>query len=161
MYSRSTEKPIAVVGMSCRFPGARGIDAFWRMLLEGEDAMREVPAERFDIDAFYDPRPEQPGKIVTRKGGFLEEIRSFDAAYFGISGREASGMDPQHRLLLEVTLEALEDGAQRVDELEGSRTGVFVGMIENDYRDRALREEAAMNIYTGSGTSRAPASGRV
>src|SRR5579884_880505 len=99
---RKRNEPIAVVGMSCRFPGAPNVDAFANLLREGVDAVREVPADRWDIDAFYSPERGAPGKMYTRRGGFLEEIDRFDAAFFGISPREAVSLDPQQRLLLEV-----------------------------------------------------------
>ncbi len=154
-------EPIAIIGMSCRFPGADGVEAFWEMLVEGREALSEVPPERFDIDRYYDPRPEQSGKIVSRRGGFLDEIRRFDAPLFGISGREADAMDPQQRLLLEVAFEALEDGGQVIERLEGTDTGVFVGMVANEYRRRALAEDVEMDVYTGAGTSRAAVAGRL
>jgi acyl transferase domain-containing protein len=83
---RSTE-PIAIVGLSCRLPGADGPDAFWQLLREGRDATREVPPSRWDIDAYFDPDPDMPGKVYTRRGGFLDEVATFDAAFFGISPR--------------------------------------------------------------------------
>src|ERR1043165_687275 len=97
---RQTE-PIAIVGLSCRFPGASNPDAFWRLLTNGLDAISEVPSDRWDIDSFYDPTPGVRGKMYTRRGGFLERIDEFDAAFFGISPREAVSMDPQQRLVLE------------------------------------------------------------
>ena len=98
-------EPIAIVGMSCRFPGgANDLGSFWRLLQNGEDAIIEVPADRWDVDEYYDPDPDAPGKMYTRWGGFLQHVPvdAFDAAFFGISPREAMSMDPQQRLLLEV-----------------------------------------------------------
>ncbi|MGH2367322.1 MAG: beta-ketoacyl synthase N-terminal-like domain-containing protein, partial [Chloroflexota bacterium] len=105
---RDLREPIAIIGMGCRFPGAPGPDAFWRLLSEGRSAVREAPAGRWDLDRLYDPTPGAPGKIYTRSGGFLEDVDRFDALFFGIAPREASSMDPQQRLLLEVAWEALE-----------------------------------------------------
>src|SRR5262245_45844032 len=121
-------EPIAIVGMSCRFPGgASSPDAFWTLLREGRDAITEVPRTRWEIDAYYDPDPRAPGKMSTRWGGFLEAVDEFDAEFFGIAPREARVMDPQQRLLLEVAWEALEDAGQTPAGLAGSRTGVFIG----------------------------------
>src|SRR5437764_2244594 len=102
------KEPIAIVGMGCRYPGGIGDPtAFWRLLDDGIDAVTEVPGERWDIDAFYDPDPNAPGKMTTRSGGFLAGIDRFDPGFFGISPREAVSMDPQQRLLLETSWETL------------------------------------------------------
>ena len=99
--------PIAVVGMGCRFPGAADPGAYWSLLRQGRDAIREVPADRWDIDSYYDPDPDMPGRIAVRAGGFLDDVAGFDAEFFGISPREARTMDPQQRLALEVAGDAL------------------------------------------------------
>src|SRR5580704_13813453 len=107
---RTKSEPIAVVGMGCRLPGgANDPAAYWEILRNGVDTITEIPPERWDISRYYDPDPEAPGKMSTRWGGFLKNIDQFDAQFFGISPREALSMDPQHRLLLEVTWEALEN----------------------------------------------------
>lgn len=127
-------EPIAVVGMSCRFPGgATNPDAFWNMLQTGADGIREVPPERWDIDAYYSPDPSAPGKMTTRWGGFLGPVDGFDASFFGISPREATYLDPQQRLMLEVTWEALEQAGLPPDQLAGSQAGVFMGVSSYDY----------------------------
>ncbi len=108
----ANNEPIAIIGIGCRFPGANDPAAFWQLLRDGVDAIREVPADRFDQHAFYDPDPATPGKMNTRWGGFLGQVDQFDANFFGISPREALRMDPQQRLLLEVTWEALQDAGQ-------------------------------------------------
>jgi hypothetical protein len=102
------------------------------------DAVSGIPADRFDVNAYYDPEPGKPGKIYTRQGGFLDEIGHFDPQFFGISPREAISLDPQQRLLLEVSWEALENAGQAPDKLQGSRTGVFVGIGHNDYAQMQL-----------------------
>ncbi|MFP4440312.1 MAG: acyltransferase domain-containing protein, partial [Chloroflexaceae bacterium] len=153
--------PIAVVGMSCRFPQAPDLKSFWQFMLAGGDAITEVPPERFDIEAVYDPRPATPGRIVTRYGGFLDGVDLFDAAFFGISPREAVRVDPQQRLLLEVSWEALEDAGIVPDTLEGSPTGVFVGMCYNDYEDLQISDPDSMDIYANTGGFRSVTPGRV
>ncbi|HJT56092.1 MAG TPA: SDR family NAD(P)-dependent oxidoreductase, partial [Ktedonobacteraceae bacterium] len=128
----SNNEPIAIIGMGCRFPGGANTPAaFWELLRSGGDAISEIPAERWDINAFYDPDRDAAGKMYTRRGGFLENIRAFDAQFFGISPREATRMDPQQRLLAEVTWEALEDAGQSLSRLSDSATGTFIGMMSN------------------------------
>ena len=102
--------PVAIVGIGCRFPGGV-VDAqtFWQLLIDGRDAVGEIPADRIDIARFFDERPATPGHMMSRRGGFLDGIDTFDAAFFGISPREAERLDPQQRLLLETAWEALED----------------------------------------------------
>jgi len=99
MRGSTTAEPIAVIGMSCRLPGARNPSEFWRLLRDGVDAVSEVPPDRWDADAYYDPDPKAPGKMVTRRGGFLSQVDRFDPQFFGISPREATTLDPQQRLL--------------------------------------------------------------
>jgi FkbM family methyltransferase len=155
-------EPVAVVGMACRFPGgARDPDAYWRMLESGVDGIREVPKDRWDIDAYHDPDPEAPGKISSRWGGFLDRIDEIDAAFFGIGPREAGAMDPQQRLLLEATWEALEDAGMTRERLSGSRTGVFFGVISSDYMLLSLSDAARIDAYAGTGVSNSVATGRV
>lgn len=156
-------EPIAVVGIGCRFPGgAEDPDSFWQLLLEGRDAITEVPRSRWDIDALYDPDPDVPGKMSTRWGGFLEGVEDFDPEFFGISPREATGMDPQQRILLEVVWEALEDAGLCPDRLAGSQTGVFLGLCNNDYfllHFEGGRESA--DAYVATGNAHSVASGRI
>src|SRR6185437_15141860 len=131
---QAARAPIAVVGIGCRFPGdVSNTTAYWRLLSEGRDAITEVPASRWDLDAYYDPDPDRPGKTNSRWGGFLTDIDRFDAGLFNISRREAEAMDPQHRLLLEVAWEALERAGIAPDRLAGSPTGVFIGLSTSDY----------------------------
>ncbi len=128
-----TDEPIAIVAVSCRFPGAPDPEAFWELLSEGIDAIREVPEDRFDIDEFYDPDPDAAGKTYTRFGGFLDGIDGFDPEFFGISPREAVWIEPQQRLMLETVWEGLERAGYSPTALRGSRTGVFVGVAANEY----------------------------
>lgn len=108
-------------------------DAYWDVLSGGVDAIREIPEDRFDVDEFYDPDQQTPGKIYTRSGGYLERVDEFDPEFFGISPREAVWMDPQQRLMLEVAWEGLERAGYAPASLRGSRTGVFVGVGANEY----------------------------
>jgi acyl transferase domain-containing protein len=126
-------EPIAIIGVGCRFPGAKNPEAFWQLLCNGVDAITEVPADRWDIDALYDPNPGSSGKMNTRWGGFLEQVDQFDAQFFGIAPREAVYIDPQQRLLLEVAWEALENAGQVVEQLAHTSTGVFIGIGNYDY----------------------------
>jgi len=126
-------EPIAIIGIGCRFPGAENPEAFWKLLCDGVDAISEIPKTRWDLRDLYDSDPDTPGKMNCRYGGFLPQVDQFDPHFFGISPREATAMDPQQRLLLEVAWEALEDAGQVRDHLAGSRTGVFVGISNNDY----------------------------
>ncbi len=156
-----TREPIAVVGIGCRFPGAAGPRAFWRLLERGGEAISRVPRQRFDVEELLDPRPGTPGRICSPWGGFLDSIDGFDAAFFGISPREAKRMDPQQRLLLEVAWEALEDGGQVPGELAGSATGVFLGLGADDYRTLAAPELDAVDLQLDAGNGRGVAAGRL
>ena len=152
---------IAIVGMGCRFPGAPNPHAFWQLMCNGMDAIREVPADRYDIDAVYDPRPATPGKVMSRMGGFLDQVDRFDAAFFGLSPREASRMDPQHRLLLEVAWEAMEDGGLVPEKLADEIAGVFIGIITGDYWDRQFGDPTHLDVYGTAGSARSGAAGRI
>ncbi|HEY1278365.1 MAG TPA: beta-ketoacyl synthase N-terminal-like domain-containing protein [Acidimicrobiales bacterium] len=156
-------EPIAIIGMGCRLPGAPNPHAYWELLRGGGDAVTETPPDRWDADALYDPDPEARGTVATRWGGFLDGIDRFDAAFFGISPREAAQMDPQQRLLLEVAWEALEDGGQRVGQLTGSATGVFVGLHSHsdDYYSLQAADPRHLDLYSGTGTSHSVVSGRL
>jgi acyl transferase domain-containing protein/2-polyprenyl-3-methyl-5-hydroxy-6-metoxy-1,4-benzoquinol methylase len=161
---QAKREPIAIVGMACRFPGgSHDPESFWQFLREGKDAIREIPADRWDVDAFYHPDPGTPGKMYTRNGGFLDRVDLFDPQFFGIAPREAIGMDPQQRLLLEVTWEALERSGISPDRLSGTRTGVFVGLCTNDYADLQLRalDVTKLDSYHASGIAHSIASGRL
>ena len=155
--------PIAVIGIGCRFPGGvNDPDSFWRLLIEGRDAIVEVPPDRWDIDALFDPDPDSTGKMNTRWGGFLDGIDQFDPEFFGISPREATGMDPQQRVLLEVTWEALENAGLCPDRLTGSQTGVFVGVCNNDYFLKQFETgRDSVDAYVATGNAHSVASGRI
>jgi pimaricinolide synthase PimS1 len=157
-----SEEPIAIVGMSCRYPG--GVDSpadLWRLLAAGGDAISAFPEDRgWDLERLYDPEPGHPGTSYVREGGFLAGAAEFDAAFFGIGPREATGMDPQQRLLLEATWEALEDAGIAPDSLRGSAAGVFAGVMSHDY-GLALGGAAARTGYEGTTSSGSVVTGRV
>lgn len=154
--------PIAVIGMSCRLPG--GIDSpelLWEGLLRGDDYVTEVPADRWDADEYYDPEPGVPGRSVSKWGAFIEDIAGFDAEFFEISEREATAIDPQHRLLLETSWEAVEYAGVDPASIAGSRTGVFVGMTHGDYQLLAADARSLEGPYGFTGNNYSLASGRV
>ncbi|MFN6568073.1 type I polyketide synthase [Dendronalium sp. ChiSLP03b] len=158
------KEPIAIIGMGCRFPGgADNPEAFWQLLRDGVDAITEVPPERWDIEKYYDPDPDTPGKICTRKGGFLAQVDAFNPEFFGISAREAVSMDPQQRLLLEVSWEALENASQPPENLYNSSTGVFIGIYLNDYSKvmSAVGDPTQIDAFSAIGNSLAVAAGRL
>ena len=157
---RDRTEPIAIVGLSCRFPGSKDPDAFWRVLSEGIDAVTEVPNDRWDKDAYYDPDPSVPGKMHAPYGGFLDRVDLFDPAFFGISGREAESMDPQQRLLLEVAWEALENAGIATTDLRGSSSGVFVGITTSDYARLAIASNG-LDVYAATGGALNVAAGRL
>ncbi len=158
----AAREPVAIVGMGCRFPQADGLDAYWRLLAEGRDAIREVPIERWDLEQLFDPNPNAAGRISTRYGGFLNDVDHFDAGFFGISSSEAEYLDPQQRMLLEVAWHALEDAGQAPSELKGSRTGVFVGITQTDYGVMQLGgQREQIEAYTGTGNGLCFAAGRL
>ncbi|MFZ4790605.1 MAG: type I polyketide synthase [Candidatus Competibacteraceae bacterium] len=156
-------EPIAMIGMACRLPGGPDLATFWRTLVEGRDAIREVPPERWDLEALYDPDPDAPGKMNTRWGGLIDEVDRFDPTFFGISPREALSIDPQQRLLLEVAWHALEHAGVAPDRLTGSLTGVYVGLSTHDYAeilgDRTNTDW--IDAHASLGNSAAVAAGRL
>ncbi|GAB6041227.1 SDR family NAD(P)-dependent oxidoreductase [Endothiovibrio diazotrophicus] len=157
-------EPIAIVGMGCRFPGdADTPEKFWQLLADGVDTVTEVPAERWNVDDWYDPDPEAPGKVYTRSGAFLREIDRFDPSFFDISPRDALSLDPQQRLLLEVSWEALENAALAPSRLRGSRTGVFMGLFMLDYGELDFWQGGASKVdaYNSLGILRGMAAGRL
>ncbi|HIK43755.1 MAG TPA: type I polyketide synthase, partial [Leptolyngbyaceae cyanobacterium M65_K2018_010] len=148
---KGVPEPIAIVGMGCRFPGAPQLQAYWQLLTQGQDAIRDIPRDRWPLEHFYDADPAQPGKHYCRQGGFLEQIDQFDPEFFGIAPREAKYIDPQQRLLLEVMWEALEDGAIVPQDLSGTQTGVFVGASTLDYGQFLLQQDDQIGPYTATG----------
>ncbi|MGV0742790.1 sulfolipid-1 biosynthesis phthioceranic/hydroxyphthioceranic acid synthase [Mycolicibacterium sp. XJ870] len=154
--------PVAVIGMGCRLPG--GIDSpekLWEAFQRGDDLVTEIPADRWDVDEFYDPEPGVPGKSVTRYGGFLDDIWGFDAEFFGLRKHEATHMDPHHRVLMETAWEAIEHAGLAPRSLFGSNTGVFVGLSHDDYTALTFEAGAIHDAYAYPGTTLSMASGRI
>ncbi|MBW4478285.1 MAG: alpha/beta fold hydrolase [Tolypothrix brevis GSE-NOS-MK-07-07A] len=174
---REKTEPIAIIGMGCRFPGnANDPTSLWRLLHDGVDAVSEIPSDRWDIDAFYDPDPEAPFKAYTRNGSFIQQVDQFDPQFFGMSPREAASLDPQQKLLLEVTWEALENAGLAPNNLRNSRTGVYVGICTDDHVSNQIvnavtnlvtpsskNQETSISVdgYTGIGVARSVAVGRI
>jgi len=161
---RAQTEPIAIIGMGCHLPG--GVDnpeSYWHLLHEGIDAITEVPSARWNLDEYYDPNPEAPGKTYTRCGGFLQQpVDRFDSQFFGISPREAVKLDPQQRLLLEVVWEAIENAGLSADQLRGTQTGVFVGLSSHDYEYKIFGANPSnIDAYSGLGNAQSIAVGRI
>ena len=144
-------EPIAIVGIGCRLPGANNAQAYWELLRSGKNQISEIPKHRWDIDLFYSSDPKAVGKMSTRWGGFLDNIEDFDAPFFSISPREAVQIDPQQRILLEVAWEALEDAGIVESHIAKSNTGVFIGIMANDYSRSNLNNVDLIDVHTGTG----------
>ncbi len=145
-------EPIAIIGLACRYPQAANPEAFWRLLVGGTDAITEVPPDRWDVNRLYDRDPAAPGKVISRWGGYLDRVDGFDPLFFGISPKEALHMDPQQRLMLELSWEALEDAGIAADRLQGSPTAVCFGAAWMDY-EMTLQRFGMKRIssYTSTG----------
>lgn len=158
----SSTEPIAVVGMSCKFPHADNLNEFWDLLVNGRNAVDEVPKERWDLEQWFDPNPATEGKISTRFGGFIKNVDAFDATFFGIPVNEAKRMDPGQRIMLQQVWLALEHAGIPPLSLKGSDTGFFVGMSQNDYGNMQINGDVnEISAYSGTGNGYCFASGRV
>jgi len=157
----SSGEPIAIIGIGCRFPGAKDPESFWQLLRNGTDAISEVPGDRWEKQAFYHPDTAVPGKAISYWGGFLENIDQFDPFFFGISPMEAKYMDPQQRLLLELSYEALDDAGQIQADLTGIKTGVFIGISINEYSQLQFDDPSIINSHSGTGNALSIAANRI
>ncbi len=158
------KEDVAIIGMGCRFPG--GLDNpedFWNFLVEGREAVSEIPADRWNIDRFYDAEPGLPGKSIAKRGGFIGGIDRFDPQFFGISPREAPYIDPQQRLLLETAWEAMEDAGLVLDLRNGTDVGVFVGVSHNDYQgiQGGGGDRSRISAHTPTGHAHSIAANRI
>ena len=152
---------VAIIGMACRFPGARNVKQFWQNLLDGVDSVCDIPSDRWDIERFYSEEPT-PGKMYTRQGGFLDDIDQFDPAFFNISPQEACWIDPQHRMLLENSYLAMENAGIATSPLADPNVGVFMGIMGQDYAFLpTLDDEGVIEGFQGAGLSHSAGVGRI
>ncbi len=160
----SNKEGIAIIGIGCRFPGGvNDAESFWKLLEEGREAVGDVPADRWNVERFYDAEPGIVGKTVAKRGGFIEGIDQFDPQFFGISPREAPYIDPQQRLLLETAYEAIEDAGLVLDLDKGTDIGVFIGISHNDYQglQHTATDRAGISAHTPTGSAHSIAANRI
>ncbi len=158
---QTVKDDVAIIGMGCRFPGAENPTQFWDNLLQGVDSVGEIPGDRWDVDRYYDPSP-QAGKMYTRHGGFIDDIGGFDPAFFNISEQEACWIDPQHRILLEVSWHALEDAGVCTQPLADPNVGVFMGIMSQDYAQlHRVEDVSAIDAFQGAGLAHSAGVGRI
>ena len=155
---------IAIIGIGCRFPGGiNDAHAFWKLLVEGREAVGEIPADRWNVERFFDAEPGLAGKSIAKRGGFIDSIDQFDPQFFGISPREAPYVDPQQRLLLETAWEAMEDAGLVLDLERGTDIGVFVGISHNDYQiiQGTPWDSAGISPHSPTGSAHSIAANRI
>ncbi|XP_062377859.1 uncharacterized protein LOC134066515 [Sardina pilchardus] len=152
---------IAVVGIGCNFPGGEGLDNFWKVLVEGKNCAVEIPDERFDCSQWYDPDDNKPGKIRTKRAALINGFNEFDNKFFGITDAEADQMDPQHKMLLQCSYRALEDAGIPMEKASGTRTGVYIGLMNKDYEIRTSSNKNAITHYYATGTAMSVAANRI
>src|SRR6266545_3868772 len=156
-----SREPIAIVGIACRFPGAQDVEAFWQLLREGREAVGGVPRARWDVDAYFDPDPQRTGHMYTRRMGTIEGVDAFDASFFRTAPAEAAQMDPQQRVLLELTWEALEDAGIPPTSLRGTDAGVFVGAWRSDYSMLITQGAVLETSHSATGQDLSVIAGRI
>ncbi|MEO6784696.1 MAG: beta-ketoacyl synthase N-terminal-like domain-containing protein, partial [Chthoniobacteraceae bacterium] len=158
------KESIAIIGIGCRFPGGiNNPEALWKLMAEGREAVGDVPADRWNVERYYDPEPGLAGKSIAKRGGFVDGIDQFDPQFFGISPREAPYVDPQQRLLLETAWEAIEDAGVVLDFEKGTDIGVFVGISHNDYQviQGTPWDSAGISAHSPTGTAHSIAANRI
>ncbi|MFM2061665.1 MAG: hypothetical protein RLZZ507_1335 [Cyanobacteriota bacterium] len=143
---------IAIIGIGCRFPGANNYEQFWLNLEAGVNSITEIPPQRWDVQKYYSPNPQEPHKSISKWGGIIEGVDKFDAEFFGISPREAQRMDPQQRIMLELSWSCLEDAGYSPLDLSGSPVGVFLGVCNHDYDQLQYQDEKLIEGHTATGT---------
>ncbi|XP_048049011.1 highly reducing polyketide synthase frbB-like [Megalobrama amblycephala] len=153
---------IAVVGIGCHFPGGEGLENFWRVLLHGENCAVQIPNDRFNISQWYDPNESKAGKTYTAKAALIDSLNEFDNKFFGITDAESISMDPQHKLLLQCAYRALEDAGIPMEKASGTRTGVFLGLMNRDFELASVRINPKHIDHTaGTGSAMSIAANRI
>ncbi|XP_026148645.1 probable polyketide synthase 16 [Mastacembelus armatus] len=157
----NTKDGIAVIGIGCNFPGGKSLDSFWTVLLKGKNCVVDIPAERFDSNFWYSADDLKPGKTQTTRAALIEGFNEFDHKFFGITEAEADFMDPQQKLLLQCTYRALEDAGMAMESISGSRTGVYIGLMNRDYEMLRSNNPTTITHYSGTGTAMSVAANRI
>ncbi|XP_050416847.1 putative inactive phenolphthiocerol synthesis polyketide synthase type I Pks15 [Patella vulgata] len=152
---------IAIIGVGCKLPGADDINQFWRVLQNGENHVLEVPSDRWNLEAFYDPDPNAPGKTYVRRAGFIKNHDSWDNKVYGVNDFEASQMDPQQRFVLDCCFKAMENAGITRKSIDDSNTGVYIGVMNSDYKSLQSSNSENMNNYTLTGTSTSIVAARI
>ncbi|KAI2648858.1 Highly reducing polyketide synthase 40 [Labeo rohita] len=155
------DEDIAIIGIGCNFPGGEGVDNFWKVLMEGRNCVVPIPDERFDTSEWFHPDECKPGKTQTTKAALIEGFNEFDHKFFGISEAEADYMDPQQKLLLQCAYRALEDAGIPLEKASGSRTGVYIGLMNRDYETLLNNSPSTITHYNGTGTAMSVAANRI
>uniref|UniRef100_A0A671MUP1 Phthiocerol/phenolphthiocerol synthesis polyketide synthase type I PpsD-like n=1 Tax=Sinocyclocheilus anshuiensis TaxID=1608454 RepID=A0A671MUP1_9TELE len=155
------DEDIAIIGIGCNFPGGEGVDSFWKVLVEGRNCVEQIPDERFDTSEWFHPDESKPGKTQTTKAALIEGFNEFDHKFFGISEAEADYMDPQQKLLLQCAYRALEDAGIPLEKVSGTRTGVYIGLMNRDYETILNNCPSTITHYNGTGTAMSVAANRI
>ncbi|XP_073687087.1 uncharacterized protein pks1 [Garra rufa] len=155
------DEDIAIIGIGCNFPGGEGVESFWKVLVEGKNCVEQIPDERFDTSEWFHLDESKPGKTQTTKAALIEGFNEFDHKFFGISEAEAEYMDPQQKLLLQCAYRALEDAGIPLEKASGSRTGVYIGLMNRDYETLLNNSPSTITHYNGTGTAMSIAANRI